>query len=42
MEIVLVDFFKPTSAFFTAVEDPKLSTKFSVADLWSDLLTRVS
>lgn len=42
MEIVLVDFFKPTSAFFTAVEDPKLSPKFSVADLWSDLLTRVS
>lgn len=49
MEIVLLmvffrptaAFFKPTAAFFTAVGDPKLGPKFSVADLQSDLLTRV-
>lgn len=42
MEIVLLMvFFRPTAAFFTAVGDPKLGPKFSVADLQSDLLTRV-
>lgn len=42
MEIVLLMvFFRPIAAFFTAVGDPKLGPKFSVADLQSDLLTRV-
>jgi len=42
MEIVLlVDFFKPTAAFFTAVGHLKSSVEFAVADLQSDLLTRV-
>lgn len=42
MEVVLlVDFFRPTAAFFTAVGDPKPIPKFSVADLRSDLSTRV-
>lgn len=37
----LMDFFRPAAAFFTAVGDPKLSPKFSVADLQSDLSAKV-
>lgn len=42
MEIVLLVDFKPTAAFFTAVRYPKSRyLEFAVADLQSDLLTRV-